>query len=396
MSRRSLIVAGVIGAALLAAIGLGIGLSTGGGGNHAVQSPHASTTTPSPVASSTTTTAKPVTPPTTVSVPKPSVVITPTTAPTSPTTAPTSPTTTPNGQPGITDTQIRVAVVTDAAAVARGVEAWASVVNQAGGLAGRTVKVDPHVVASASAYTAAIGSACQTDFALVGSSAQFDGQTSGFACGIPELATRVVTSAHQALANSFAVLPSRAGVVAVGAFKQLLSTTSGCCRQYVLVPTVEPARAIVQSQTRGATAVGFEKAGTPDVPATAGPAEYRKLVADLVAKGATFARSGLGGASTVQLRKAAAANPASSVVQAWYCDQSCADPPFLSDGGAAVESQYVDVPANPLSDQASIPAMAASCRPRSTSAARRSPGSRRTPRACSSSRSSSRSWRRTV
>ena len=58
------------------------------------------------------------------------------------------------------------------------------------------------------------------------------------------------------------------------------------------------------------------------------------------------------------LRKAAAADPASSVVKAWYCAQECADPPFLTQGGAAVEGQYVDVPVNPLSDQASVPAIA--------------------------------------
>ncbi|HEV2309439.1 MAG TPA: hypothetical protein VGU73_02880 [Acidimicrobiia bacterium] len=249
-------------------------------------------------------------------------------------------------------------VITDNAAVARGVEAWAFSVNQAGGLAGRTVKVDPHVVATPAVYAAAVANACNTDFALVGSSSQFDGQTAGYACGIPDLATRFFTSAHQALPSSFSVIPARAGTVAVGAFKQLLTLATGCCRQYVLVPTVDPGRSIVLAQTRGATAVGFTTAGTPEVPAAAGPAEYKKLVNALVAEKATFARSGLGAASTVLLRKAAAADPASSVVQAWYCTQECADPPFLAEGGAAVENQYVDVPVNPLSDQASVPAIA--------------------------------------
>jgi hypothetical protein len=348
-----MIVAGVLGVALLAAIGVGIGLSTGGGGNSAVKTPTTSSTiTAPPVASSTTTSSTPIVPPSTVNVPKPSVVITPTTGPT-PTTSPT-----PTGQTGITTTTIRVGVITDNAAVARGVQAWAYTVNQSGGLAGRTVKVDPHVVTSPAVYAAAVANACTTDFAVVGSSSQFDGQTGGFACGIPDLATLLFSSAHQALPNSFAVLPERAGVVSVGAFKQLLSTVSGCCRQFVLVPTVEPGRGIVQASARGAAAVGFTTAGTPEVPAAAGPAEYKKLVTTLVAEKATFARSGVGAASTVLLRKAAAADPASSVVQAWYCSQECADPPFLAEGGAAVEGQYVDVPVNPLSDQAAVPAIA--------------------------------------
>ncbi|HWW44057.1 MAG TPA: hypothetical protein VN180_03225 [Acidimicrobiia bacterium] len=352
MDRRSLIVAGVLGVALLAAIGVGIGLTTGGGGNSAVKTPTTSSTTIAPpVASSTTTSSTPIVSPSTVNVPKPSVVITPTTGPT-------TPTTTPTGQPGITNTTIRVGVIADSAAVAHGVEAWAYTLNQAGGLAGRTVKVDAHVVTSPAVYAAAVANVCTTDFAVVGSSSQFDGQTGGFACGIPDLATLLFTSAHQALPNSFAVLPERAGVVSVGAFKQLLSTVSGCCRQFVLVPTVDPGRGIVAASARGAAAAGFTTAGTPEVPAGAGPAEYKKLVAALVAEKATFARSGLGAASTVALRKAAAADPASSVVQAWYCAQECADPPFLAEGGAAVEGQYVDVPANPLSDQAAVPAIA--------------------------------------
>ena len=352
MDRRSLIVAGVLGAVLLAAIGVGVGLSTGGGGNSAVRTPSGSSTTPTSVAPTTTTSSTPISAPSTVAVPKPTVVIQPTT------TSPTTPTTVPTGQTGITDKQIRVAVLADTAPVARGVEAWALTVNQAGGLAGRTVKVDVHVVASPAGYAAAVAAACTTDFAIVGSSSQFDAQSGGLACGIPELATRIFTSGHQGLATSFAVIPARAGVVPVGAFKQLQTMTSGCCRQFVLVSTVEPGRGIVQASVRGAVAVGFTTAGTPDVPAGAGPAEYKKLVTELVAAQATFARSGLGAASTVLLRKAAAADPASGVVKAWFCEESCADPPFLANGGAAVESQYIAVAANPLSDQAQIPAMA--------------------------------------
>jgi len=311
VDRRSLIVAGVLGAVLLAAIGVGVGLSTGGGGNSAVRTPSGSTTLPpTSVAPAPTTSSIPISAPSTVAVPKPTVVIQPTT------TGPTPPTTVPSGQTGITDKQIRVAVLADTAPVARGVEAWALTVNQAGGLAGRMVKVDVHVVASPAGYAAAVAAACTTDFAIVGSSSQFDAQSGGLACGIPELATRIFTSGHQGLATSFAVIPARAGLVPVGAFKQLQTMTSGCCRQFVLVPTVEPGRGIVQASVRGAVAVGFTTAATPDVPAGAGPAEYKKLVTELVAAQATFARSGLGAPSTVLLRKAAAADPASGVVKA--------------------------------------------------------------------------------
>ena len=356
MDRRSLVVVGVLGAVLAAAVGVGIAVSGGGGG--AVRTPAGSLSSAPPSSSiATTTTSAPIVAPSTVATPKPTVVIHPGASTTAPTT-PTAPTTVPaGGDIGITPHTIRVAVIADTAPVVRGVEAWAQTVNQAGGLAGRMVRVDAHVVGSTSVYAAAVASACTTDFAIVGSSSAFDSQSGGLACGVPELATRVFDAAHQALANSFTVIPAQVGLVAVGAFKHLLGA-SGCCRQYVLVPTVEPGRGIVQRSLQGAAAVGFTTAGTPDVPATAGPAEYRTLVAELVAAKATFGRSGLGAASTVLLRKAAAQNPAAGVVTAWYCDETCADPPFLSSGGAAVEGQYVDVAVNPLSDQAQIPAMA--------------------------------------
>ena len=78
-----------------------------------------------------------------------------------------------------------------------------------------------------------------------------------------------------------------------------------------------------------------------------------------MSKQATFASSGLGAESTVKLRKAAAADPDASVVQAWYCDTTCADPGFLTSGGAAVDGENVAIALNPLTDEARIPTMAA-------------------------------------
>jgi hypothetical protein len=46
-------------------------------------------------------------------------------------------------------------------------------------------------------------------------------------------------------------------------------------------------------------------------------------------------------------------------VKAWYCDERCDDPTFVSTGGPAVEGQLVDIPANPLTDQHRVPAIAA-------------------------------------
>ena len=158
-------------------------------------------------------------------------------------------------------------MIADAAPVVHGVEAWAQTVNGAGGLAGRMVRVDGHVVGSPAVYAGG-GRQRLHDrlrdrrLELRGTTARAAGwraacRSSPPACSTPRDKTR---------ANSFALFPAQPGLIQVGAFKHLLAATSGCCRQYVLVPTVEPGRGIVQQSVQGAAAVGFTTAGTPDVP----------------------------------------------------------------------------------------------------------------------------------
>ena len=363
MDRRSVAIVGSVVVALVIAIGVGIALTTGGGSNQSVHTPLGSVTTvPTPSTVPTTSTTRPVltVPSNTVpTIPKPTVVIGP-----SPTTAapPASTTTTrPSGgnDTGITDREIRLTAIADTAPTLRGVEAWASAVNRAGGLARRTVRVDSRLVTTPADYSAAIANACTNSFAIVGSTSTFDSQSAGLQCGIPEVATRLFDPTHQTLRNAYAAIPTQAGLERVGAFKRLLGTVTGCCQQYVLVPTDEPGRTATTRSLRAAETIGFTTAATPDVSPNATPADYASFVRDLVAKHSTFARTGLGATSTVAFRKAAAADRGSATVKAWYCDASCDDPTFLASGGAAVEGQLVDLGVNPLSDQHAIPAMGA-------------------------------------
>jgi hypothetical protein len=374
VDRRSLIIVGTLAGIVAAAIGIGVALNSGGG-NESVRTPTSSSTTvPTTLAPITTTTTTKLVPPSTVpATPKPTVVIVPPSSTTAPTTTPA--TTTPGGNEiGITPTEIRVTVIADTATAASGTQAWATGVDAAGGLAGRKVRVDVRLVTSTADYAAATAAACKTSFAVVGSTSRFDSESANLLCGLPEVATQIFDGGHRSLPNSYAVLPARAGVEAVGAFKQLLSNVTGCCRQYVLVPTGEPDRSAVQQSVQAAAAVGFNTAATPDISPGPPPPDYTAIVTDLVAKQATFARSGLGAASTVQLRKAAAANPASCVVKAWYCDASCDDPTFLASGGPTVEGQAIDLGVNPLSDQHHIPTMAAYVKATRTVAAPSIPG----------------------
>jgi Periplasmic binding protein len=356
VDRRSVVIVGLVALALLVAIGVGIALTTGSSGNQSVRtSPGSVTTVPIPVTLPTTSTTRPVitTPANTVpTLPKPTVVIGP---------APTTTTTRPSGgnDTGITDRELRLTAIADTAPVLRGVEAWAAALNRAGGLAKRTVRVDARLVTTAADYTTAVSSACANSFAIVGSSSTFDSQTAGLQCGIPEIATRLFDAGHQALPNAYAVIPARSGLERVGAFKRLLTTISGCCRQYVLVPTDDPGRTTTKRSLQAAETTGFTTAATPDVSRTATPADYTAIAKDLTAKQATVARSGLGATSTVQLRKAAAAAGGAGTVKAWYCDASCDDPTFLTSGGAAVEGQLIDQGVNPLVDQHAVPALSA-------------------------------------
>jgi hypothetical protein len=363
VDRRSVVIVGSVAVALVIAIGVGVALTTGGGGNQSVRTPPGSVTTvPPTLATTSTSTTLPVltvpknTVPTTR---KPTVVIGPSPATAAP--APTTTTTRPSGgnDTGITDREIRLTAIADSAPILRGVEAWSSALNRAGGLAHRMVRVDSRLVTSPADYRAAITNACTNSFAIVGSSSTFDDQSAGLQCRIPEIATRLFDPTHQSLTNAYAAIPARAGVERVGAFKRLVNTVTGCCAQYVLVPTGEPARTTTMRSLRAADVVGFTTAATPDVSPNASPADYTAFVRDLVTKQATFARSGLGAGSTVELRRAAATNPGSATVKAWYCDASCDDPTFLAAGGAAVEGQLVDLGVNPLSDQRFIPNMGA-------------------------------------
>jgi len=359
VDRRSLIVVGTLATVLAAAIVVGVVLSSGGGGNQSVRTPSGSVTTTTVATVPPTTTTAPIVAPKTVpTLPPPTFVIHPgTTTSTPATTAPTPPTTVPGGSDiGISAHEIRIAVIADDPGGAHGVQAWATTINQTGGLAGRTLRVDVRLVNSQAGYSAAVAASCPVDFAVVGSSSQYDSASSGLACGVPELATRILDATHRGLPNAYAVIPTGTGVTPVGGFKRILATVSGCCRQYVLVPTTDPARTATRQSVQGATAIGFTTAGTPDV---APGADYAALVRDLVAKHATFASSGLGAASTVHLRKAAAANPSAAAVKAWYCDTGCGDNSFLTNGGPAVEGQLVDLGVNPLLDQHQIATMAA-------------------------------------
>jgi len=364
---------GAVAAAL--AVGIAVTVAVTNGGDTKEVSTSGTRPTEPPV----TTTVKPVTtvPPTVVPTTPPAtvpptpptvIVVPPSNAPTSPpTVAPTEPpptkptvpptTSPPAVDPGITPTEIRLAVIADTQDSVLGVQTWANAVNKKG-LGGRKIVVDPFVVnGDPGQFAAAVDTACTQDFAIVGSFSTGDSSLGNLAgCGIPDLPARSVSAAHIGAPNTYAVIPTKAGQQQVGGFRWLLGSAPDCCKQYVISSTNAQAAAATQASVNAANAIGFTSVGGATLPNDAPQSAYTPIVEEMKTTGATFGRSDLPFTSTVALRAEAAAQGVTGV-KAWFCLAQCYQPPFLSQGGAKVEGQFVQIGTNPFEDAASIPAM---------------------------------------
>jgi ABC-type branched-subunit amino acid transport system substrate-binding protein len=355
-------------------------IATSGGDNgQSVSAPGATrapTTAPPPstapptIATTTATTAPP---PTSTTITPGTVVVNPpiTTAPTSTrptttlpttTTRPTTTTTTHGGgspDVGITPTEIRVAVISDGPDAVAGTKAWADWVNHRSGIAGRKIRVDEFQdVADPTKYASAVKAACAQDFAIVGSLAAADDQTTELErCGIPDLPARTNSDAHAQAANTFAVVPSRDTSRLVGGYKWLLDQVPGCCAQYAVLPTAPDRQAAAMREVDAANSVGFTLTDTTQLTDDAVQSDYDPVVQSIIAKQANMAWSFLGYQSTVNLRKAAAGKNVAGV-KAWFCLDQCYTHNLLVQGGAAVNGEYVQIPVNPFEESRSIPAMA--------------------------------------
>jgi hypothetical protein len=379
------ITVGAVAAALAVGIAVTVAVSNGGDTNEISTSGTRPTeppvtTTVKPASTTVAPTVAPTKPPVTVPPTPPTVVVIPpvTVAPTNPPTAPPTnpptapptkptvpptkptvpPTTTPPAvDPGITATQIHLAVIADAQDSVLGVQTWANAVNKKG-LGGRKIVVDPFVVNGDPAqFAAAVDTACTQDFAVVGSFSTGDSSLGNLAtCGIPDLPARSVSAAHIGAPNTYAVIPTKAGQQQVGGFKWLLGTAPQCCKQYVISSTTAQAAAATLASVNAANGVGFTSVGGASLPNDAPQSAYTPLVQEMKTKGATFGRSDLPFTSTIALRAEATAQGLTGV-KAWFCLAQCYQPTFLTQGGAKVEGQLIQIGTNPFEDAATIPAM---------------------------------------
>ncbi|MEX0665908.1 MAG: ABC transporter substrate-binding protein [Acidimicrobiia bacterium] len=376
MTRQQYWVLALVGG-LSVFIGVGIALliTSGDGKDEVVQigpttssqGPVVTTLPPSTTLTSTPTTAPPVTqgtitPGTTLVIPPSTSGTTrpaPTTTRPAPTTTEAPATTTTTGPDrstdvGITDDEIRLAVIADSPTTFQGMATWQTLVNRHGGLADRRVELDLlETGGSAEGYAEAVTTACKRDFAIVGSFSVFDAAADALGCAaIPDLPVEPIAADHATASTTFAAFPRQPGIEAVGPYKWLLANVPGCCSQFVLVPDTDPARARTLAAIDAAVAAGFTTAGSVDVTGSDDAARYTEIVDEIETNGATFASSGLGPDSTRLLREATAARGPD--VAAWYCGAQCYDASFLADGGDAIDGEYVAIETALFSDRSEI------------------------------------------
>jgi len=317
------------------------------------------TTPPSTVVPTTPVTSPPTTPPTVVVVPPVTVEPTapPTVPPTNPPTIPPTTTPPPPSDPGITDTEIRLAVIADSPESVQGVQAWANTVNKKG-LAGRKIVLDPFIVnGDPSQYAAAVDTACEQDFAIVGSLSAGDSSLGNLVdCGIPNLPARALSTANRGAPTTFAVVPTVETRFQVGGFRWLQDTQDGCCKQYVVWSTNDTlANATKASAQAAVDSAGFTDAGGTALPDDAGQGAFAPSVTEMKTDAATFGRSDLPFGTTIAFRKEAAAQNLTGVT--WFCLAQCYQTPFLQQGGAAVDDQFVQIGITPFEDANAVPAV---------------------------------------
>lgn len=271
---------------------------------------------------------------------------------------------------GITPTTIRIGVIADVdtsfspglfQGTVDGVKGFASFMNANGGLAGRQVVVDFYdSKLNPDDARNGIVKACQTDYALVGTTALFVNNVddmvackdmAGAATGLPEMPELQTEPVQQQAKVSFPISPpvrdwsqpTESYHAQVGPQKWLIANVNGG----------QPLHGIFIDSAAVKSADISEKA-TDAAKARAGVAidqafgfiglesqsQYTPVVQAIKSHASTYAESGLDLISVVKMRKEANVQGATSV-KAWLCGFQCYDQKLLSAGGPDVEGEYV-------------------------------------------------------
>ena len=280
---------------------------------------------------------------------------------------------------GITDKEIRLAVVADVdtpvvpglfQAAVDGMRAWAKVVNKQGGVAGRKVVID-FIDSRLSADEArnAVIKACSDDFAMVGTEALFLNNVDdmeacpdkqGKTTGLPNLPGIALEVAERCSKVAYVFSGETKFCSTIDQHPQTYYPYQGDARYYLkknkdlhgvwLVPSdLRSSRNSQITNFQAATELGIKKdsEGFYDMSARAPQSALTPVVQVIKDNSSTFAENGSSFGIMVELRREAKLQGVSSV-KLWACNQGCYDAEFLKEGGADVEGTYSGIPTLPF------------------------------------------------
>jgi ABC-type branched-subunit amino acid transport system substrate-binding protein len=271
---------------------------------------------------------------------------------------------------GITDSEIRIAVVADVdnpvvpALFKSGVDAvqaWAKTVNQQGGIAGRKVVVD-FIDSRLSPNDArnALITACSQDFALVGTEALFITNVSdletcknaqGQPVGIPDL-SGIATSAERCSPVTYYLNSDAAYCATKDDHPQTYTAQQGDYRYYVktnkdlhgiwLAPAdVKDVKNATLPSYQAGMDLGIKPdgEGVYDVFARDPQSALTPKIQVVKQNGSTFIYNGSSAAMMILARREAKLQGVNSV-KLWACHQGCYDHDWLTQGGSDVEGTH--------------------------------------------------------
>jgi ABC-type branched-subunit amino acid transport system substrate-binding protein len=273
---------------------------------------------------------------------------------------------------GVTDSQIRIAVVADvdnpfAPGLFQGsvdaVNGAAKTINQQGGIGGRKVVVDfydSHLSAPESRN--AVIQACQNDFAMIGSAALFlstvddevnckdkNGQT----VGLPDIGGIVTGIPQQCSPVSFPASPPQLVCSTATQKPQTYQGQQGAAKYFLKNinknlkgPNVLPSdskdayrgdkvQALVNVQAGLKQTQEVTKSGRDTQSA------YTSVVQQMKSDGANFVFDGLAFANMIELQKEAELQSVDMKSITWQCTTACYDPKYIEQGGSTVEGTYM-------------------------------------------------------
>jgi hypothetical protein len=285
---------------------------------------------------------------------------------------------------GVTASTITVTVIADVNNPIRpglfkgswtGAKAWGDYINSQGGLACRKVVVkEGDAKLSPTDAANAVATACGDSLSLVGTTALFLQDVSGMnnckdkagkATGLPDLADLQTEAAQQCSPVSFATLPTGSSCPYSGTglrtfhvgdtqYDYYFNKFGATALHGVFVVPKDLPSTIAASMPifRAENKLGISSDAEFGESGTSIQTDYTQVAQALKSKNSTYGRNGLDYKGTVLMRKEAQVQGVSSV-KVWDCSLQCYDPRLLTEGGSAVDQQYVWLNFLPFEDKGS-------------------------------------------